>query len=62
MNRRVVRGADEQDVLTGWRRFYVWTQRAGACDAVKRRARHRARREARDELRRARHRTGDDVD
>lgn len=42
---RAVRGADEQDVLTGWRKFYCWTQRAGATSKVKRRARRRERRE-----------------
>lgn len=52
--------AEEYDALTRARRHYVWTQRAGACDAVKRRYRRRERRTARDELRRERHRTGDD--
>jgi hypothetical protein len=51
MGRRVMRTADEQDVHTGWRKWYLWTQRAGATSAVKRRTRRRERHEARAELR-----------
>lgn len=51
MNRRPIRTGDEQDVHTSWRRRYVWTQRAGATAAVKRRSRrwerHQASRETR---------------
>lgn len=47
--RRPVKGFDEQDALTGWRRFYVWTQRAGETAAVKRRYRRMERREAKRE-------------
>lgn len=52
--------AEEYDALTRARRFYVWTGRAGACDAVKRRYRRRERREARRAIERDRHRIGDD--
>lgn len=55
--KRIIKSAYEQDALTSWRRFYVWTQRAGAVSAVKRRYRRRERRAARDEVR---HYTGDD--
>jgi hypothetical protein len=51
---------DEYDALTPARRFYAWTQRAGACAEVKRRYRRRERREALVELRRESRRTGDD--
>lgn len=46
MSRRATKGFAEQDVFTSWRRAYCWTQRAGACKGVKRRANRRARREA----------------
>ena len=49
--KREVKTADEQDVFTGWRRMYVWTQRAGATSKVKRRARRRERHEARNRIR-----------
>jgi hypothetical protein len=48
---RVVKSFDEQDVFTSWRRVYCWTQRAGACKRVKRRANRRGRREARAAIR-----------
>jgi hypothetical protein len=60
LRRIPLRTADEQDVLTGWRRRYVWTQRAGACAEVKRRYRRRERHESATELRRESRRTGDD--
>lgn len=44
---RPVKGGDEQDVFTGWRKVMCWTQRAGACKRVKRRANRRERREGR---------------
>lgn len=47
MGRRPKKSADEQDVHTGWRRLYCWTQRPGATAGVKRRTRRRERREAR---------------
>lgn len=42
--------AAEYDVLTRWRRFLCWTQRAGATSAVKRRYRRRERRVGKREL------------
>jgi hypothetical protein len=50
---RAVKSGDEQDVLTPARRFYVWTQRAGACKKVKRRANRRERREGKREAQEA---------
>lgn len=43
--------ADEQDVLGkgGWRRWYTWTHRAGACKDVKRRYHRRERRDGKAE-------------
>lgn len=43
--------ADEQDVLGkgGWRRWYSWTNRAGACKDVKRRYHRRERRDGKAE-------------
>lgn len=52
MGRRPKPTADEQDVHTGWRKLYCWTQRAGATDRVKRRTRRRERRNAKREIRR----------
>jgi hypothetical protein len=53
MTRRIKTG-EEEDVHTHWRRVLCWTQRAGACVAVKRRTNRRERQEAkaamRDEL------------
>ena len=48
--RRVANEGDEQDVLTGWRKMYCYTQRAGVTNAIKRRARRRERREAKRNL------------
>ena len=48
---RVIRTGDEQDVFTGWRGLYKYTQRAGVCKRVKRRANRRDRREAKQEIR-----------
>jgi hypothetical protein len=47
---RQARRADEQDVVTGWRRVLSW--RRGEVAAVKRRMRRRERHDARRELRR----------
>lgn len=41
-----LKGGDEQDVLTDWRRWYTYTHRAGVCAAVKRRYNRRLRRAA----------------
>jgi hypothetical protein len=43
--RRRITNGDEQDVYTGWRKVYVWTKRAGAVKAVKRRTHKRERQE-----------------
>jgi hypothetical protein len=47
LRRRIVTG-DEVDAYT-WRRFYCWTQKAGAVKAVKRRTHKRERKEGRAE-------------
>lgn len=52
--KRRIRGWAEQDVHTFWRRVYSWTQRAGACAAVKRRTNRRERREGKALVRRER--------
>ena len=49
--RRVLRTGDENDVHTGWRRLYCYTQRAGVTAGVKRRTRRRGRAELKRELR-----------
>lgn len=51
MKRRAVK-ADEQDVVTGWRRYLCCMQRAGVTDAIKRRMRRRERHQARRRIRR----------
>jgi len=43
--KRPVKKADEQDVVTGWRRHYCYLQRAGATAGIKRRLRRRERHE-----------------
>ena len=48
--RRIVTG-DDQDVHTGWRRLYCYTQRAGVTSKMKRRTRRRERAELKRELR-----------
>ncbi len=50
MGRRRIVTTDEQDVHTGWRRLYVWTQRTGATAKTKRRTRRRERLEAKREI------------
>lgn len=47
--KRLIKSLTKEDVFTSWRRVMCWTQRAGACAAVKRRARRRERREGRRE-------------
>jgi hypothetical protein len=44
MKRIPAKTGDEQDVFGPGRKYYCWTQRAGATDAVKRRYRRRERR------------------
>jgi hypothetical protein len=51
MRRIPLKTADEQDALTSWRRFYVYLQRPGAADKIKRRYRRRERRLAKKEIR-----------
>jgi len=51
MGRRPIKGWDEQDVYTGWRKVYCWTKRAGAVKDVKRRTHRRERRTAKTKLR-----------
>lgn len=50
MKRRRKPTGDEQDVHTGWRKLYCWTQRTGATAKVKRRTRRRERMEAKRRL------------
>lgn len=50
--RRQIKDGDEHDVFTGWRKLYVYTQRAGVTSWVKRKARRRERREGKAEARR----------
>lgn len=51
MRRRAIRTPGEQDVHTRWRRWYCWTQRAGATRRVKTATNRRERREGRREAR-----------
>ena len=44
--KRHIKGWDEEDVYTAWRKLYCWTQRAGAVKKVKKRTHRRERREA----------------
>jgi len=39
-----LKSADEQDVHTRWRRYYVYLQRAGVTSRIKRQTRRRERR------------------
>jgi hypothetical protein len=48
--KRKVKGAEEWDVITRWRRYLSW--RPGEVSAIKRRMRRRERRDARSDLRR----------
>lgn len=52
MRRRETRGFAEDDAFTGWRRVYCYLQRAGATAKIKKGARQRERRDARDRIRR----------
>lgn len=51
MTRPIMR-ADEQDVFTDWRRLYTYTQRAGKCRSVKRRANRNERHNTKNDIRR----------
>ena len=46
MYKRIIKGWDEEDVYTGWRKYLAWTSRPGAVKKVKRRTHKRERREA----------------
>lgn len=46
MIKRIIKGYDEEDVYTGWRKLLCWTARPGAVKKVKRRTHKRERREA----------------
>lgn len=48
MKRIPFKTADEQDALTGWRRYYYW--RSGQLARIKRRYRRRERRLAKKEI------------
>jgi hypothetical protein len=50
--KRIIKGWDEEDALTDWRKWYGYTQRAGVCARVKRRYRRRERRTAKISIRR----------
>lgn len=50
MKRKVVSAA-EYDVVTGWRRYLCYLQRAGVTAGIKRQIRRRERREGRAEAR-----------
>ena len=49
-SKRIPMKGDELNVLTGWRRFYKYTQRPGVAGRVKRGYRRRERRVARQRL------------
>lgn len=51
MRRIPLINADEQDVMSKWRHYLCWTQRAGATAGVKRRYRRRERAVAKRQLR-----------
>ena len=46
--KRIAKTADETDVYSKWRKFFVWTSRAGAVKKVKKATHRRERREAQD--------------
>lgn len=46
MIKRIIKGWDEEDVYTGWRKLLCWTARPGAVKKVKRRTHKRERQEA----------------
>lgn len=46
MIKRIIKGWDEEDVYTGWRKLLYWTARPGAVKKVKRRTHKRERQEA----------------
>lgn len=48
--KRPVKKWEENDVVTGWRKYYVYLKRAGVTSAIKRRIRRRERHIARHRL------------
>lgn len=50
MKRRAIK-ADEHDVVSGWRRYLCYMQRAGVVSRIKRRMRRRERHEAQHRIR-----------
>lgn len=52
MGRRPAKHSDEDDVVTGWRHYVSYMQRAGITSAIKTRMRRRERREAKKGLKR----------
>lgn len=51
--KRLIKGADEQDTFTSWRRYYTYLARPGVASSIKRRARRRERAAGRREARQA---------
>jgi hypothetical protein len=51
MKKRIIRGGDEQDAYTAWRKLYIYLGRAGAVKKVKKRTHRRERREGKQEIR-----------
>ena len=50
-HREPLKGGDEYDVFTGWRKVLKYTSRAGVCRWVKAKFNRRMRREAKSEIR-----------
>jgi hypothetical protein len=50
MGRRPAKHSDEYDVVTGWRHFLCYMQRAGVTSAVKKRMNRRERRQSKRNL------------
>ena len=48
--KQTLKGGDEYDVVSRWRKLYCYLQRAGACKSVKKKLNKRARREAKHKL------------
>lgn len=50
-HREPLKGGDEWDVFTGWRKVLKYTARAGVCRAIKTKFNRRQRRESKEEIR-----------
>ena len=46
-----MKGGFEQDVLTGWRKEYCYTKKAGVCKKAKKKYNKRVRRQIKQEIR-----------